>query len=134
MYRAFVQPELAIQTIEIGYDRKLNREFDSLTSQVITYGGSVSADNVVELKSISPFLFKRMAGLAGHELMQKIKKTYDPRNVLNRDMMFNTTKWEENDSMLMQLIRENKQANYFFNKIGKGIWKNKLLLIGIIYI
>ena len=121
MYRAFVQPELAIQTIEIGYDRKLNREFDSLTSQVITYGGSVSADNVVELKSISPFLFKRMAGLAGHELMQKIKKTYDPRNVLNRDMMFNTTKWEENDSMLMQLIRENKQANYFFNKIGKGI-------------
>lgn len=43
-------------------------DLDILTSQVVTYGGSITAKDRHTLNAISPYLFERMAGRAGFAL------------------------------------------------------------------
>jgi hypothetical protein len=54
----------------VGAETLVN--LDILTSQVITYGGSVTAKDRQTLDSISPWLFERMAGRAGYALQREI--------------------------------------------------------------
>jgi len=70
----------------------LLRSLDGFTSTIISHGGTISAQSRHTLDAISPFLFERISGRAGFQLMQKIKHSYDPNNVLNKDCLFNYTK------------------------------------------
>ena len=92
-------------------------DLDILTSQVVTYGGSVTAKDRQTLSAISPYLFERMAGRAGYALQRDIYQCFDPNNVFYRDKMFNITKFKKM-GWLEKLMRENKQVNFILNKFG----------------
>ena len=57
------------KNIEIDFkyemSEDINKQLDIFTSQIISYGGCVTATSRHVLDQISPFLFERMAGRAG---------------------------------------------------------------------
>ena len=102
------------------HDGQGAQAMDMLTSQVIFHGGSVSAASKHDLDVISPYLFERMAGRAGHKLMQDTKELYDPKNILNRDNLFDLTRYKQMN-WLQHKRNENKHFNFYLNKFGWGI-------------
>ena len=83
--------------MKISYEQNPSvlKQLDIITSAVITRGGSVSGQNRQELDKISPFLFERMVGRAGYDLIVALKEVYDPNNVLNKDHMVHLTKYRQ---------------------------------------
>ena len=106
-----VQPHLDLS--QIGDRQRVLRMMDEYYKLVISLGGSTTGEHG-DGRVRGPFL-EKMYGPDGYELFVKIKKIFDPQNILNPGVKVGVT-FDD----LKQQLRQDYSLNHLYNHLPKN--------------